>query len=89
MADFEDALSPPWVNVVGGQVNCREAVRRSLEYTSPDGKQYRLGKTGATLVVRPRGWHLEEVHLLRGRQAGARRVCSTSASISTTMPASC
>ncbi len=63
MADFEDALSPPWANVVGGQVNCREAVRRSLEYTSPDGKQYRLGKTGATLVVRPRGWHLEEVHL--------------------------
>jgi malate synthase len=64
MADFEDALSPPWTNVIGGQVNCTEAVRGTLEYTSPEGKRYRLGERLATLVVRPRGWHLEEKHVL-------------------------
>ena len=62
MADFEDALSPPWTNVIAGQVNCMEAVRRTLEYDSPEGKRYRLGERLATLVVRPRGWHLEEKH---------------------------
>jgi malate synthase len=64
MADFEDALSPPWTNVIAGQVNCIEAVRRTLEYTSPEGKRYRLGERLATLIVRPRGWHLEEKHVL-------------------------
>jgi malate synthase len=64
MADFEDALSPPWVNVIAGQLNCREAVRQRLEFTSPEGKQYRLGSKLATLVVRPRGWHLVEKHAL-------------------------
>jgi malate synthase len=64
MADFEDALSPPWTNVIAGQVNCMEAVRRTLEYASPEGKRYRLGERLATLVVRPRGWHLEEKHVL-------------------------
>jgi malate synthase len=64
MADFEDALSPPWTNVIAGQVNCIEAVRRTLEYTSPEGKRYRLGERLATLVVRPRGWHLDEKHVL-------------------------
>jgi malate synthase len=64
MADFEDALSPPWTNVITGQVNCTQAVRRTLEYTSPEGKRYRLGERLATLVVRPRGWHLEEKHVL-------------------------
>jgi malate synthase len=63
MADFEDALSPPWVNVVSGQANCMEAVRRTLGFRSPEGKEYRLEDTLATLVVRPRGWHLEERHL--------------------------
>jgi malate synthase len=63
MADFEDALSPPWPNVMSGQLNCREAVRRTLDYTSPDGKQYRLADQLATLVVRPRGWHLDEKHV--------------------------
>ena len=62
MADFEDALSPPWTNVIGGQVSCMDAVRRTLAYTSPEGKPYRLGEQLATLVVRPRGWHLEEVN---------------------------
>jgi malate synthase len=64
MADFEDALSPPWSNVIGGQVNCTQAVRHTLEYVSPEGKRYRLGERLATLVVRPRGWHLEEKHAL-------------------------
>ena len=64
MADFEDALSPSWANVVGGQANCIDAVRRCLEYTAPDGKAYRLAQDIATLVVRPRGWHLVEKHLL-------------------------
>jgi malate synthase len=63
MADFEDALSPPWANVIAGQANCIEAVRRRLEYASPEGKRYQLGEKLATLVVRPRGWHLEEKHL--------------------------
>ncbi|MFL5401683.1 MAG: malate synthase A [Gemmatimonadales bacterium] len=64
MADFEDALSPPWNNVVAGQVNCSLAVRRTLDYTSPEGKRYELHERLATLVVRPRGWHLEEKHVL-------------------------
>jgi malate synthase len=64
MADFEDALSPPWTNVVDGQLNCIAAVRHTLAYESPEGKRYRLGESTATLVVRPRGWHLEEPHFL-------------------------
>ena len=72
MADFEDALSPPWVNVISGQVSCMDAVRRALTYTSPEGKSYRLGERLATLVVRPRGWHLHEKHvLLDGRPVSA------------------
>ncbi len=72
MADFEDALSPPWENVVGGQVNCMAAVRRTLRFRSPEGKEYRLNPSTATLVVRPRGWHLEEKHfLVDGRPAPA------------------
>jgi len=63
MADFEDALSPSWENVIAGQVNCGAAVRRTLEYTSPEGKAYRLNERTATLVVRPRGWHLVEKHV--------------------------
>ena len=64
MADFEDALSPPWTNVTAGQVNCMQAIRRALEYTSPEGKRYQLADRLATLVVRPRGWHLQEKHVL-------------------------
>jgi malate synthase len=63
MGDFEDALSPPWSNVVAGQANCMDAVRRTLEFVSPDGKRYRLAEKLATLVVRPRGWHLDEKHV--------------------------
>jgi malate synthase len=63
MADFEDSLSPTWANVVGGQAALIDAVRRQLTFTSPEGKEYHLGENPATLVVRPRGWHLVERHL--------------------------
>ncbi len=64
MADFEDSNSPWWANVVGGQVVLRDAVRGELAYDAPDGREYRLGERRATLLVRPRGWHLDERHLL-------------------------
>ncbi|HEV7515942.1 MAG TPA: malate synthase A [Thermoanaerobaculia bacterium] len=64
MADFEDALSPTWANVVEGQANLMDAVRRTLDFRSPDGKEYRLNDKTATLLVRPRGWHLHEKHFL-------------------------
>ncbi len=64
MADLEDALSPTWSNVLEGQANLRDAVRRELDFTSPEGKFYALDAETATLVVRPRGWHLVERHLL-------------------------
>ncbi len=63
MADFEDALSPTWANVVGGQSALIDAVRRTLTFQSPEGKRYELGDQLATLVVRPRGWHLVERHV--------------------------
>jgi malate synthase len=72
MADLEDALSPTWANVVGGQAALRDAVRGELAFTSPEGKAYRVGDRPAQLVVRPRGWHLDERHLaLDGRPLGA------------------
>jgi malate synthase len=61
MADFEDSCSPTWFNLVDGQRNVRDAVRRTISLTTPD-KEYRLGDRVATLVVRPRGWHLVERH---------------------------
>jgi malate synthase len=63
MADFEDALSPTWSNVVAGQANCQDAVRRTIEFENPDGKLYELNEEIATLLVRPRGWHLPEKHV--------------------------
>ena len=63
MADFEDANSPTWDNVVKGQVNLRDAVRETIEVVTPE-KTYRLCEAPATLVVRPRGWHLPEKHVL-------------------------
>jgi malate synthase len=62
MADLEDALSPTWSNVVGGQAALQDAVRRTLAYDAPDGKVYRLDERTAQLLVRPRGWHLVESH---------------------------
>src|SRR5256885_11979998 len=64
MADFEDALSPTWSNVVVGHVNLMDAVRKKLAFTSPEGKAYKLNDKIATLLVRPRGWHLPEKHLV-------------------------
>ena len=64
MADFEDANSPTWSNLVEGQANLTDAIERRLEFKSPEGKEYRLNEKVATLLVRPRGWHLEERHVL-------------------------
>src|SRR5205807_348010 len=64
MADFEDSLSPTWENVVLGQANLRDAVNRTISFTSPEGKEYALNEKTATLLVRPRGWHLQEKHVL-------------------------
>ena len=64
MADFEDSNSPTWDNVVDGQANLRDAVRRAITFTSPEGKAYTLRPDPAVLLVRPRGWHLDERHCL-------------------------
>ncbi len=63
MSDFEDSLSPTWENIVVGQANLVDAVRKQIEFVSPEGKAYRLKPTIATLLVRPRGWHLPEKHV--------------------------
>ncbi|WP_030420349.1 malate synthase A [Streptomyces sp. NRRL F-5065] len=63
MADFEDATAPLWDNIVGGQLTLLDAVERRLDFTTPEGKEYRLGDRLATIMVRPRGWHLDEEHL--------------------------
>lgn len=64
MADFEDSNSPTWENMVEGQINLTEAIRKTLNFTSSEGKQYLLKEKTAVLMVRPRGWHLVEKHLL-------------------------
>jgi malate synthase len=63
MADFEDANSPTWTNNLEGHINLRDAARRTIAFTSPEGKSYKLNDKIATLLVRPRGWHLVEKHL--------------------------
>src|SRR5437667_8257450 len=64
MADFEDANSPTWANMVQGQINLRDAIRRSIHFTSPEGKEYKLKERVAVIMPRPRGWHLLEKHVL-------------------------
>src|SRR5215208_6318965 len=64
MADFEDSNSPTWANMFGGQRNLRDAIDGTIDFTSPEGKEYSLGEETATLLVRPRGWHLLERHVL-------------------------
>ena len=64
MADFEDANSPTWDNMVQGQINLHDAIRRQVDFTNPDGKSYALNEKTAVLLVRPRGWHLDEKHML-------------------------
>ena len=73
MADFEDANSPTWANQVGGHVNLVDAIEGTIEYTSSEGKEYRLVADPATLLVRPRGLHLPEKHLRIDGDAGLRR----------------
>ena len=63
MADFEDALSPTWANVIDGQINCSDSIRRTIEFHNPDGRVYKLNDEIATLLIRPRGWHLVEKHV--------------------------
>jgi malate synthase len=69
MADFEDANSPTLENMVDGQINLSDAIRRTISFTSPEGKAYQLKEKVAVLMVRPRGWHLLEKHLLVDGQA--------------------
>ena len=64
MADCEDANSPTWDNMVQGQINLRDAVNETVSFTNPDGKKYTLNDDHAVLLVRPRGWHLNEKHVL-------------------------
>jgi malate synthase len=64
MADFEDSFAPTWEGTIQGQINVRDAINRTIEYLSPEGKQYTLNEKTATLLVRPRGWHLVEKHVL-------------------------
>ncbi len=64
MADFEDSASPTWNLMMEGQINLADAVRRRISFTNEAGKQYKLGARTATLLVRPRGWHLDEKHIL-------------------------
>jgi malate synthase len=68
MADFEDSNTPTWANQLEGQQNLSDAIARTISYTSPEGKSYQLNPAVATLIVRPRGWHLNEKHVLLGGQ---------------------
>jgi malate synthase len=72
MADFEDSTSPTWENIIEGQINLYDAVRRQIDFELPNGKRYALNREVAVLKVRPRGWHLEEKHILiEGKPASA------------------
>jgi malate synthase len=64
MADFEDANTPSWSNVIEGQINLRDAIRKQIDFTADNGKFYALNPQVAVLKVRPRGWHMEEKHVL-------------------------
>jgi len=64
MADFEDSNSPTWQNNIEGHINLRDAINGTIGFTSPEGKRYELAPKIATLLVRPRGWHLTEKHCL-------------------------
>lgn len=68
MADLEDSLSPTWANVIEGQINLWETVRRTISLTTPEGKVYKLNEKVATLLVRPRGWHLYEKNVTVGSE---------------------
>ena len=78
LADQEDATSPTWDNVIGGQLSLHDAIRRQIDFTSTEGKEYRLGQSTPTIVMRPRGWHLVEKHLRYTDRAGLRSPASGS-----------
>jgi malate synthase len=72
LADFEDATSPTWANIIGGQLNLFDAIRRDIDFTTEAGKRYTIGDHPATIVARPRGWHLVEKHIrIDGRPVSA------------------
>jgi malate synthase len=79
LADMEDATSPTWTNVVGGQHSLFDAIRGQIDFTSPEGKEYTVGPVTPTIVFRPRGWHLTEKHLEFTDRAG--QTCAASASL--------
>ncbi len=64
MTDFEDSNAPTWENMIEGQINLRDAIRRTITFTSPEGKPYKLNDKIAVMMIRPRGWHLNEKHML-------------------------
>jgi malate synthase len=64
MCDFEDSHAPTWNGTIEGQINLKDAIRRQVDFTAPNGKSYKLADKTATLMVRPRGWHLDERHVL-------------------------
>jgi malate synthase len=78
LADLEDATSPTWQNIIGGQLSLFDAIRRQIDFTTEDGKEYRLGETTPTIVMRPRGWHLVEKHLRYVDSAGLASPASAS-----------
>lgn len=71
LADQEDATSPTWANVIGGQLSLFDAIRRHIDFVAPDGRAYTLGENTPTIVMRPRGWHLAETHLRLQDDSGA------------------
>lgn len=79
LADHEDSLSPTWSNIISGQINLYDAIRRQIDFVSDQGKEYRLGEQTPTIVFRPRGWHLPEQQLRYTRADG--RSCRASASL--------
>ena len=88
MADFEDANSPTWANVVGGQQNLTDAIERTISIETPE-KSYALNDEVAVLLVRPRGWHLLERTRRARRASRSPRASSTSASTSSATPSGC
>lgn len=78
LADLEDATSPTWENVVGGQHSLVDAIRGRADFVSPEGKEYRVGPVTPTIVMRPRGWHLAERHLRFVDRSGQRAAASAS-----------
>ena len=89
MADFEDSNSPTWANVVQGQVNLTDAIERTIEFTGPDGREYTLNDEIATLLVRPRGWHLLEKHIVVDGAPGRRLALRLRPATSSTTPSGC